>query len=83
MSRAIVNLYEGESCIEVEYPDDKVTTVELIGPPLPRAGELFCVEEGVFRVNEVMHDGLGRERVECSEVIMAANRLEVGKNGGV
>ena len=83
MSQALVNLYEGSSCIDVRFPEDKVSTVELIGAPLPREGELFHLEEGLFRVNEVMHDGWSADMVDCPEIIVAARRVDGEKNQGV
>ena len=58
---AVVNLYRG---------DEKITTVELEGAPLPREGEIVYLEDGPYRVHQVVHDGWARDTVSAPEVIL-------------
>jgi len=58
---AVVNLYKG---------DEKITTVELEGAPLPREGEVVYLESGPYRVHEVVHDGWQKDTVSAPEIIL-------------
>lgn len=59
---AIVNFYaEGKS---------PLGHVEIENAPLPREGEVVYLEEGAYRVTEIIHDGWNRDTVNVPEIIL-------------